>query len=655
MRLLISLLFPILAAASPTLSFHVLGDDNGSWPAILSSIGLRENAPGDVLVLAHGAQLSFQECQSRLDRGNILILEGPSPLAESFGFRASAKPRVIVRSVEDVRAPKLHIIWEKPLNLPVVEMPKEARVFATERWQGIPLMAGFKSARGAVLWVATSPGPHGYERFPYIPQALADLGLEAPFRSERLWAFFDSAYRSRVDLDYFAARWKAAGIGALHVAAWHYWERDPAGDEYLRKLIEACHRNGIVVYAWLELPHVSEKFWDQHPEWREKTALLQDAQLDWRKLMNLTNRAAFAEVSKGVRDLIGRFDWDGVNLAELYFESLEGIDNPARLTPMNDDVRAEFREKHGFDPIELFRTRAPKTSDMAAFLDFRADLARRQQAEWLTQIDDIRKTKPHLDLTLTHVDDRFDTTMREKIGADASRLLPMLGSHDFTFLIEDPATIWNLGPQRYPQIAARYSGLTPAQDKLAIDINVVERYQDVYPTKQQTGTELFELVHTASAAFPRVALYFENSILSPDLALLSAAASSVDRAVIVGGKLVVESRRGTGVPWHGPALVDGKPWPVLNQKTLWLPRGTHSVEPAAKPAGLKILDFNGELKSAKVTPAGVELAYRSSARAMATLERAPRKLEIDGAEAKPELSGDVLILPRGQHLVTLSN
>jgi len=650
------LLFLALAHASPTLSFHVMGDDTGSWPAILSSIGLTENSTGDVLVLAHGAQLSVQECQSRLDRGAILILEGPSPLAESFGFHATSKPHVIVRSVEDVRASKLHIVWEQPLDLPVFEIPKEARLFAAERWQGTPLMAGFKRAKGAVLWIAASPGPRGYERFPYIPQALADLGLEAPFRSGRLWAFFDSAYRSRVDIDYFAARWKAAGIGALHVAAWHYWERDPQGDEYLGKLIAACHRNGIVVYAWLELPHVSEKFWDLHPEWREKTALLQDAQLDWRKLMNLTNRSAFAEVSKGVRDLIGRFDWDGVNLAELYFESLEGIDNPARLTPMNDDVRAEFHEKHGFDPIELFSANKPlEASAMVKFIDFRADLARRQQAEWLAQIDDIRKTKPHLDLALTHVDDRFDTTMREKIGADASRLLPMLGSHDFTFLIEDPATIWNLGPQRYPQIAARYSSLTPAQDKLAIDINVVERYQDVYPTKQQTGTELFELVHTAAAAFPRVALYFENSILSQDLALLSAAASSVDRAVVVGGKLVIESRRGAGVPWRGPALVDGKPWPVLNEKTLWLPRGPHSIEQSPKAAALKILDFNGELKSAKVTADGVEFAYQSSARAMATLERAPRKVEIDGAETKPELSGNVLILPRGQHLVTLSN
>src|SRR5207302_6418805 len=184
-----------------------------------------------------------------------------------------------------------------------------------------------------------------------------------------------------------------------------------------------------------------------------------------------------------------------------------------------------------------------KSKDMKRFLDFRADLAARQQRTWIGEIETIRKTRPHLDLTLTHVDDRFDTTMREKIGADASRVLPMLAEHDFTFLIEDPATIWNLGPQRYPQIAARYAPLTSAREKLAIDINIVERYQDVYPTKQQTGAEMFELVHTAANSFPRVALYFEYSISRHDLPLLSSAAAGVDKASQANGKLAVESRR----------------------------------------------------------------------------------------------------------------
>ena len=141
-------------------------------------------------------------------------------------------------------------------------------------------------------------------------------------------------------------------------------------------------------------------------------------------------------------------------------------------------------------------------------------------------------------------------------------------THNFTFLIEDPATIWNLGPQRYPAIAERYRPLTTRNDKLAIDINIVERYQNVYPTKQQTGTELFQLVHAASNSFPRVAPYFENSLLAPDLKLLPSAAAAVTRVERVGPKLVVDSRFGAGVPWKGAAKVDGQPWPAHDADTL---------------------------------------------------------------------------------------
>ena len=277
-----------------------------------------------------------------------------------------------------------------------------------------------------------------------------------------------------------------------------------------------------------------------------------------------------------------------MNLAELYFESLEGHDNPARFTPMNSDVRAEFQAASGIDPLDLFKPNASAPA-MARFLEFRADLARRQQAEWIAQVEDIRKTKSWLDLTLTHVDDRFDTSMREKIGADTSKTLPLLAQHDFTFLIEDPATIWNLGPQRYPQIAARYQALTPRTEKLAIDINIVERYQDVYPTKQQTGSELFALLHLASAAFPRVAVYFENSILAPDLPLLPSAAAAVQRAERSGEKLVVESRAGVGALWTGPALVDGRPWPVASDTVVWLAPGSHSIQPAAVKPVLRLI------------------------------------------------------------------
>ena len=173
------------------------------------------------------------------------------------------------------------------------------------------------------------------------------------------------------------------------------------------------------------------------------------------------------------------------------------------------------------------------------------------QEEWIGELERVRRERPHLDLVLTHVDDRLDTGMRDAIGADAARVLPLLSQHSFTFLIEDPATVWHLGASRYREIAQRYAALTPKRERLAIDLNIVERYQNVYPTRQQTGIELFQLVHQAASSFDRVALYFENSLLAPDLALLPSAAAAVTRVERIGEKLVVESPAGVGVPWKG--------------------------------------------------------------------------------------------------------
>ena len=647
------------AMTATTFTYHVAGDDPGSWPQILSSIGLTAAAggPANLVIVRNVAPGSVPQWLQRIEAGQLVVLEGDSELARALGIVPGEK-HVIVRSIVDEHAPKLPIVWETSADIRVSELPKDARVFASERWEGAPVTAAVRRGSGAVLWIAIPPGTQGYERFPYLLQALQDLGMQAPFRSERLWAFFDGAYRSRVDLDYFAERWRQTGIGALHVAGWHYYESDPANDEYLRRLIDACHRKAILVYVWLELPHVSEKFWADHPEWREKTAILQDAQLDWRKLMNLTNRDAFSAVAKGIDSLVKRFDWDGVNLAELYFESLEGAANPARFTPMNQDVRSDFRKSHGFDPITLFQQAESDPAKLREFLDYRAELARRQQEEWIGEIEKIRAAKPDLDFVLTHVDDRFDTRMRDLIGADAARVLPLLDQHDFTFLIEDPATVWNLGPQRYPKIAEKYEPLTKQTSRLAIDINIVDRYQDVYPTKQQTGSELFQLVHLASKSFPRVALYFENSILAPDLSLLASAAAAVDKVQDDGRRLIVDSRYGTGVRWQGPALVNGRLWPVHNDSTLWIPAGATVIEPAHKDPAFRMVDFNGSLRSANAESTGLQFSYQSNARAIAVLNTRPRKLELDGSVLDPKAiesgSNFVILLPRGQHLVQVS-
>lgn len=180
--------------------------------------------------------------------------------------------------------------------------------------------------------------------------------------------------------------------------------------------------------------------------------------------------------------------------------------------------------------------------------------------------------------------------------------------------------------------------------------------ENVYPTKQQTGTELFQLVHQASASFARVALYFENSLLPPDLKLLPSASTAVTRIERLGPKTIIESTAGVGLPWKGAAKVDGQAWPAADDQTVWIPAGAHSVEPAAPQSSPRLLRVNGELRAARiVNTTTIEFSYQSTARAIAVLDHAPTKLQIDGADAGMNHAGPAtLLLPRGQHVVTVS-
>ena len=194
---------------------------------------------------------------------------------------------------------------------------------------------------------------------------------------------------------------------------------------------------------------------------------------------------------------------------------------------------------------------------------------------------------------------------------------------------------------------------------MAIDINIVERYQDVYPTKKQTGAELFQLTHLASGAFSRVALYFENSILPQDLPLLAASGARVDNVIHAGAKLVIEGRAAHAVRWMGPAAVDGKPWPVAGFGSVRIPSGAHTIEPAAAPPPVSVLDLSAELTSASASGGSIEIGYEAQARAWTLLDREPARIEIDGAVAEaPKVALDdgkwLVELPRGQHLVSFA-
>ncbi len=279
------------------------------------------------------------------------------------------------------------------------------------------------------------------------------------------------------------------------------------------------------------------------------------------------------------------------------------------------------------------------------------------QADWLDVIDRTRSSKPYLDVVLTHIDDRFEPGIRDALGADVARSLPLIQARRSTLLVEDPATLWNLGPERYAKIAEKYRELTPDRSQIAVDINVVERYQDVYPTKKQTGVELLELVHQAAVSFHRVALYFENSLEKQDLALLPAAATAATVAENGVDELDVNAPEPTRVAWQGPVEVDGKLWPVQNAEFVLAPAGKHRLSAGVKQPALTIADFNGEIRSALSSEVRVDLAYTSRSRAIAKLSSPVSSIDVDGVPfwkaSATNLEGAV-VLPAGQHLVTFN-
>ena len=634
------------------------------WMRALKTAGLGTSDSRLLRILRPGDPApSVKRLREEVKKGGLLILEGETPTAEAFGFRSQGR-REEVGSGICLLNPEEEIVWAQPLSVPLFQTPSGSRTFFLRSGHSSPLTSGFALGKGAVLWSAVGPGAGGYERIPFLPSYLASLGIRSPWSSQRLWAFLDTSYRLNTSPSVLAKRWREMGVAALHIAGWHFFEREPQGDSRLREIISACHREGLGVYAWLELPHVSERFWEQTPLCREKTALLQDAKLDWRKLVNLQDPSCAETVKKGVRDLILRFDWDGVNLAELYFESLEGAASPGRFTPMNGNVRREFTALHGFDPAELFRPGSPSHGSvnpegLRKFLEYRVELAAKLQQEWITEFEALRVEKPWLEIVLTHVDDRFDTRMRDLIGADAARLLRFTENRRVTFLVEDPATVWHLGPERYPEIADRYAPLTSHPERLAVDINVVDRFgEDLFPTVKQRGSELLGLVALASSAFPRVTLYAENTVSQGDIPFLPAAASGGVSLKKIPEGLEATLLRPAKLLFPGPLLLDGRPWPLTDGSTVALPAGKHRLTRAATPLPYSLLGLNADIEEAEVGQGWIEVVYRNEGRVWALLPSPPERVEVEGTPWKGERidregGGVSLSLPEGKRRARL--
>jgi hypothetical protein len=171
-----------------------------------------------------------------------------------------------------MRRPKLSIVWQKALDLPRFTIPKMARVFASERWTGAPLVAGF-TVKGGACRRALGSGESRRKRlraFPFLLHALADLGMEAP-SARRTVGVFRLLHRSRVDLEYFAP------AGALPAFRLCMWPRGTSMKRILSATATCAPHRGLPPqrHHGVCLARASLRTSSERPsEWREKIALL---------------------------------------------------------------------------------------------------------------------------------------------------------------------------------------------------------------------------------------------------------------------------------------------------------------------------------------------------------------------------------------------
>src|SRR5208337_2665210 len=134
-------------------------------------------------------------------------------------------------------------------------------------------------------------------------------------------------------------------------AAWHEW---PKWTYDYQRLIKLAHANGILVIAWFEPPQVNKKFYDNNPDWREKNYKCEEVMAGWRFPVTLTNEACLKAVINEYLRLLKLYDWDGVEIAELNFDSDKGYAAPDKFLPMNASACKEFKAKYNFDLRKIF-------------------------------------------------------------------------------------------------------------------------------------------------------------------------------------------------------------------------------------------------------------------------------------------------------------
>lgn len=627
--------------------------------------------PGGVGSLLSDAQQ--QEILHYLASGGLVLADGHQNWLPTLGFQESGW-KLPVAEIQEVLEESTSFSWRPEELAERYIPPPGSRPFALDTGTKQPVAVAGQYGSGRYLYLSVPLDNHtqdGVSHYPLLAEYLAEaFHLRSALRGGRIETYFDPGYRAGVNPDNLANFWKQSGIRAVYVAAWHFY--DHYSFNYAA-LIRACHRNGISVYAWFMFPQVTQAMWLQHPEWREQAASGGDGRPGWRFLMNFQNPACFRATMDWAEALLTSQAWDGINIAELNFDA-EYPDylRPDRFVPMNNQVRADFAKRSGFDPAQLFAPASPfyhqrNPKALAAFLSYREDIVTEWHRQVLGELAPLARERG-MDVIVTTLDSLNSKYVRPALGVDSRRIAALMKEFDFTLQVEDSVEHWTDPPDRYQRYAETYRTLVPEERRLMFDINVVSRDTEgtSLPSTLAEGTELAETVK-AAAVLGRVAIYAEHTVEPQDWRLLSIALARPAQAVQSGGNYQVESPFPVflDTPRDRAYSLDGRSGPVVASSGLFIPPGDHGVSgelpglrfSVSTPA-IELWSLSCDLLAAQRHPTGFNIQYASPAQAVIVLSRKPQEISVDGGKANLPVEGQgdewVLLAPRGEHRLDIT-
>ena len=638
---------------------------------------------------------------SALRNGRIsLMASGFSGVSDELGIQRRSDS-FAAQSIKDNFYPDMAIECNSPTYMTAYEAPADADYIYEDRATGAPLMVSASLGKGRYLFFAspvlasTAPAdevledgiskdiPHtgaleenndhtdsaskeafGCRLYPYLLQHIwRSFQLFPLIRSAKGEIYFNPAERGEdVSIETLVKQWRRSGVRTIYAAAWHVF---PEWMYDYKRLIHLAHTNGMLVNAWFEWPYVNEKFWVDHPEWREKNVFGQDVCIGWRKPMALENPDCFKAVSKELAEMLRTFDWDGVVMNRSGWEIDAGINDLKTYTPFHPSFCQNFQSAFGYDPRDIFLDASSRSGGRE--IDRKIDTVALDQynrfrnvsaKKWLTDIiklvTDINVSKgDNWEIILTFDDGRSHS------GLSLDDMVELKTAFDLLLQLKTRLS------HQWEPYSAPFDLIQLVFESVPSGRPFYANASTVYPT----GTAMYGLIRGMIRQNQRCSIYSESSLYEIDKEMLPFVFAPGSNTVGDDARLHViipfSSEMGPINAENNLMMIDGKSWAGFADYHMILPAGEYDVSPVSDvgnmslvlKSGARIVDCSADLLYTDITTGGLKFEYDTNRRAVAVINQLPISVNIDGVNtsiaAEKGLQGWALSLPKGHHSVMI--